>query len=75
MNNEQHERQLRLYELANSKEYQAIKQEFLKYIVKASTGSIPSERIQGMLNLLAIPENWILDYEKELEKRNRNSSN
>lgn len=75
MNSEQHEKQLRLYELANSKEYQEIKQEFLRYIVKASTGNIPSERIQGMLNLLAIPENWILDYEKELEKRNRNSSN
>jgi len=75
VNSEQHEKQLRLYELANSKEYQEIKQEFLRYIVKASTGNIPSERIQGMLNLLAIPENWILDYEKELEKRNRNSSN
>ena len=74
MNSEQHEKQLHLYELANSKEYKEIKQELLKYVIKASTGNIPSERIQGMLNLLAIPDNWILDYEKELEKRNRNSS-
>lgn len=71
MNSEQHEELLRLYELANSKEYQAIKQELLKYVIKASIGNLPAERIQGMLNLLAVPDNWILNYEKELEERKR----
>lgn len=69
MNN--HEELIRLYELATSKEYQAIKEELVKYIIKASSGSLSAEKLQGMLLLLNIPNNWILDYENELKKRKK----
>ena len=66
-----HEELIRLYELATSKEYQAIKEELVKYIIKASSGSLSAEKLQGMLLLLNVPDNWILDYENELKKRKK----
>lgn len=72
MNNEtKHEKMLRLYYLATSKEYEQIKEELIEYIIKASTGGISPERITGMLNILNIPEAWISDYQKELRERRK----
>lgn len=72
MNNEtKHEKMLRLYNLATSEEYKQIKEELIEYIIKASTGGIPSERITGMLNILNIPETWISDYFRELRERRK----
>jgi len=67
---------LRKYNLAKSKEYQAIKKEFLDFILRASTGSVISaEKLQGMLLLLNEPENWILNFEIELKKHKREKLN
>lgn len=71
MSKNNHEETYRLYRLATSQEFQEIKEEFLKHIIRMSTSNVSSERIQGMLNLLAITQNWILNYENELEERKR----
>lgn len=57
------------HELATSPYWNELKNEFLKFIVRASTGSLSSEKLQGMLMLMNLPETWINDFNKALKKK------
>ena len=54
--------------LALTEEWKEIKEEFLSYIVKAASGSLSPEKIQGMLMLVGLPDSWITTFEQEKDK-------
>ena len=60
------------YNLATSKEGQAIRKEFLDFIVKMSKSAIGSDKTTGMLLLINEFDSWITSYEEQLAKRKEN---
>lgn len=64
----------RRFSLANSKEWKAIKELFLDKIIELSRGSQSPEKLQGMLQLLSFPDNWIDVFyaeKRKIEKEER----
>lgn len=58
----------RKYELATHPISEELKKEFLEFTVRASVGTISSEKLQGMLMLLNLPSTWISDFQKALKE-------
>ena len=61
----------RRYFLALTPEWKQIREEFLNYIVKASSGTMSPEKIQGMLILVGLSDSWIADFEREKGKQGK----
>ena len=59
---------LRRYQLATSAEWGFIKDLLLDKIVQLSKGSISPEQLQGMLKLVAVPDEWIERFWAEKKK-------
>ena len=64
----------RKYNLANDENVKAALQTLLEFVVDASTSSLSAEKIQGMLILLNEPNNWIKEYDRELNKAQKENS-
>lgn len=63
----------RRYRLATSAEWEQIRELFLKKIVSFSKGTKSPELLQGMLQLIDIPNGWIETFcaeKKKAEKEN-----
>lgn len=60
------------YELATSKQGQAIREEFLNFIVKMSKSAVGSDKVAGMLLLINEMDGWITSYEAQLAARKEN---
>jgi hypothetical protein len=66
------ERIIYLNELATSDEGQAIRKEFLDFIVKMSKSAVGSDKVTGMLLLINEMDSWVSNYEAQLAARKEN---